>query len=76
MFNVSVSLALHGAINKVVPVTEPFLKVTVPSDEPPAITYPLSLDLPDVKATPPVALDVVVAVLTSLPVILVDILSS
>jgi hypothetical protein len=37
MFKVSVSLALHGAINKVSPVTDPFLKVTVPSEVPPAI---------------------------------------
>ena len=44
MFIVSVSLALQGAINMVDPDTVPFLKVTVPSEDPPAITYPLNLD--------------------------------
>jgi hypothetical protein len=37
MFKVSVSLALQGAIRRVEPVTDPFLKVTVPSEVPPAI---------------------------------------
>ena len=38
MFKVSVSFALQGAIKRVEPVTEPFLNVTVPSEDPPAIT--------------------------------------
>ena len=76
MFNVSVSLALHGAINNVDAVTEPSRNVTVPSEAPPAIIYPLSLDLPLIKTAPPVADEVVVAVLTSEPVILMDISAS
>ena len=40
MFIVSVSLALQGAINMVEPDTVPSLKVTVPSEDPPAMMYP------------------------------------